>query len=226
MCLHLIFSVGTLCPCNEQLCHPKHRQSFSRLWNEVPLVLYCCRGEDALLTKLQKCGRCGLAEYCIRECQRGDWKLHKVKCKRLTEIVVRQGRCDVRKLLRSGALRRRLLMLSTEGTVILSIRDKDITTIGDMNLAVDERIGFDAPFFACKSLLRVDLKGCTKLTLMGKWVVGQCTSLMSVVLPDSLTQLGEGAFNCISLVSVLLPDSLSLLGESAFGECTFLTSVV
>ena len=198
MCHHLIFSVGTLCPCNEQLCHPKHRQSFSRLWNEVPLVLYCCRGEDALLTKLQKFGRCGLAEYCNRECQRGDWKLHKVKCKRLTEIVVRQGRCDVRKLLRSGALRRRLLTLSTEGTVILSIRDKDITTIGDMNLAVDERIGFEAPFFACKSLLRVDLKGCTKLTLVGKWVVDQCTSLMSVVLPDSLTQLGEGAFNCIS----------------------------
>ena len=82
--------------------------------------------------------------------------------------------------------------------MILSIRDKDITTIGDMNLAVDERIGFEAPFFACKSLLRVDLKGCTKLTLVGKWVVGQCTSLMSVVLPDSLTQLGEGAFNCIS----------------------------
>jgi len=84
----------------------------------------CCwyygRGEDALPTKLQKCGRCGLAEYCNRECQRGDWKLNKAKCKRLNEIVVDT---DVKNRLRSGALKRRLLTLSEEGTVILTIMD-------------------------------------------------------------------------------------------------------
>ena len=41
---------------------------------------YCGRGEDALTTKLQRCTRCRLAVYCNRECQRGDWKLHKAKC--------------------------------------------------------------------------------------------------------------------------------------------------
>ena len=81
---------------------------------------YCGRGEDALPTKLQKCGRCGLAEYCNRECQRGDWKLNKAKCKRLNEIVVDT---DVKNRLRSGALKRRLLTLSEEGTVILTIMD-------------------------------------------------------------------------------------------------------
>ena len=52
----------------------------------------------------------------------------------MTEIVVGT---DVKNRLQSGALKRRLLTLS-EGTVILSIRDPDITTIGDINLA-DER---------------------------------------------------------------------------------------
>ena len=148
---------------------------------------YCSRGEEALPTKLQKCGRCGLAVYCNRECQRGDWKFHKAKCKRLTEIVVDT---DVKNRLQSGALKRRLLTLS-EGIVILSIRDPDITTIGDMNLAFER--GREAPFFDCKSLLRVDLQGCTKLTSVGTGAFAGCSSLMSVVLPGSLTQLGRNA---------------------------------
>ena len=48
---------------------------------------YCGRGEDALPIKLQKCGRCGLAVYCNRECQRGDWKLHKAKCKKPSRVT-------------------------------------------------------------------------------------------------------------------------------------------
>ena len=183
---------------------------------------YCGRGEETLPTKLQKCGRCGLAEYCNQECQRGDWKLHKAKCKRLTEIVVDT---DVKNRLRSGALKRRLFTLS-EGTVILTIRDPDITTIGDMNLAL-ERVKFEAPFFQCKSLLRVDLEGSTKLTSVGTAAFAGCSSLTSVVLPDSLTQLGDLAFSeCTSLTSVVLPDSLTQLGVSAFHGCTSLTSVV
>jgi len=182
---------------------------------------YCGRGEDALPTKLQKCGQCGLAEYCNRECQRGDWKLHKAKCKRLTEIVVDT---DVKNRLRSGVLERRLLTLS-EGTVILTIRDSDITTIGDMNLAPER--AHEAPFCQCKSLLRVNFRGCTKLTLVGTGAFARCSSLTSVVLPDSLTHMGEQAFaRCSSLTSVVLPDSLTQLGESAFGICSSLTSVL
>jgi len=182
---------------------------------------YCGRGEMTLPTKLQKCGRCGLAVYCNRECQGGDWKLHKAKCKRLTEIVVNT---DVKNRLRSGALKRRLLTLS-EGTVILTIRDKDITIIGDMNLAIER--AREAPFFKCKSLLRVHLKGCTKLTSVGDFAFAKCSSLTSMVLPDSLTQIGNSAFfECTSLKSLVLPDSITQVGDFAFGQCSSLTSVV
>ena len=30
--------------------------------------------------KLKKCGKCGLARYCSRECQRKDWNRHKTQC--------------------------------------------------------------------------------------------------------------------------------------------------
>jgi len=139
----------------------------------------------------------------------------------LTEIVVDT---DMKIRLRSGALKRRLLTLS-EGTVILTIRDPDITTIGIMNLAPER--GREAPFVGCKSLLRVNLKGCTKLTSVGDAAFGVCSSLTSVVLPDSLTQIGDSAFvDCTSLTSVVLPDSLTQLGVCAFGKCSSLTSVV
>jgi len=182
---------------------------------------YCDRGEETLTTKLQKCGHCGLAEYCNWECQGGDWKLHKAKCKRLTEVVVDT---DVKSRLRSGDLRRRLLTLS-EGTVILSCRDPDITTIRNMNLARERE--FEAPFYQCKSLLRVYLKGCTNLTSVGTSAFAVCSSLTSVALPDSLTHLGGAAFHsCSSLTSMVLPDSLTQLGDAAFSECSSLTSVV
>ena len=55
---------------------------------------------------------------------------------------------------------------------------------------------------------------------------GICTSLMSAVLPDSITQVGEGAFvECTSLISVVLPDSLTQLGDVAFKRCDSLTSI-
>jgi len=188
--------------------------------NQSRCCCYCGRNEETLTTKLQKCGRCGLAEYCNRECQRGHWKLHKVKCKRLTEIVVEKY---AKTHLQSGALKRLLDTLS-EGTVILTIRDPDITTIGDMNIAVER--ANEAPFVECKSLLRVDFRGCTKLTSVGTGAFAYCSSLTSVVLPDSLTHIDKGAFAYTSLTSMVFPDSLTMLGEQAFIGCTSLTSVV
>jgi len=130
----------------------------------------------------------------------------------LTEIVVDTD-ADVKNRLLSGALKRRLWTLS-EGIVILSIRDPNITTIGIMNLPHER--ARDAPFYKCESLLRVDLKGCTKLTNLGD----------AAFVPDSLTQLGKGAFqNCSSLTSVVLPDSLMQVGDVAFGRCNSLTSI-
>jgi len=137
------------------------------------------------------------------------------------EIVINE---NVDNVLHSGALRERLQDPSLgEGTITLIIRDPNITIIGDMNIGWGDR--HEAPFSRCKSLLRVDLKGCTKLTHLGYYVFRWCSYLTSVSLPDGLTQLGNYVFeNCSSLTSVSLPDGLTQLGSYVFVGCSSLTS--
>jgi len=143
------------------------------------------------------------------------------------EIVINE---DVDNVLHSGALRDRLQNESLgEGTITLIIRDPNITIIGDWNLDWDSDDDDDdnrGPLHGCKSLLRVDLKGCPKLTQLGNDVLSDCYSLTSVSLPDGLTQLGDFVFNeCSSLTSVSLPDGLKKLGDWVFEGCSSLTSM-
>ena len=139
------------------------------------------------------------------------------------EIVIDE---NVNNVLHSGTLRERLQDPSLgKGTITLIIRDPNITIIGDMNLGWGDRE--EAPLIWCKSLFRVDLKGCTTLTKLGDYVFFGCSSLTSVTLPDGLTQLGDHVFNkCSSLTSVLLPDGLTQMGNDVFFGCSSLTSVL
>lgn len=53
------------------------------------------------------------------------------------------------------------------------------------------------------------------------------TALKQVVLPDTLTTLGEAAFSgCISLESIDLSSSLETIGDSAFFDCILLKEVI
>jgi len=53
-----------------------------------------------------------------------------------------------------------------------------------------------------------------------------CTSLTEVIIPDSVTTIGEGAFHyCTSLTEVIIPDSVTSIGDMAFGDCASLTEV-
>ena len=55
---------------------------------------------------------------------------------------------------------------------------------------------------------------------------GNCLSLQSVSIPDSVTSIGNGAFAwCESLHSVTIPDSVTSIGGSAFYRCESLHSV-
>ena len=58
-------------------------------------------------------------------------------------------------------------------------------------------------------------------------VFSNCSRLVSIDIPDSVTTIGDFAFQfCSSLTSVTIGDSITSIGYAAFADCTKLTSVI
>ena len=53
-----------------------------------------------------------------------------------------------------------------------------------------------------------------------------CTSLTSIIIPNSVTEIGKGAFQgCSSLTAITLSNSITSIGFCAFKDCKSLTSI-
>jgi len=64
------------------------------------------------------------------------------------------------------------------------------------------------------------------VTNIGKFAFDECSGLVSVTIPNSVTNIGMHAFSCCTgLTSVTIPGSVTKIGEYAFSSCTSLTSV-
>ena len=56
---------------------------------------------------------------------------------------------------------------------------------------------------------------------------GGCIFLTSLVIPDSVTSIGNGVFfDCNSLSNIVIPDGVTSIGDWAFYGCRSLTDIV
>ena len=96
---------------------------------------------------------------------------------------------------------------------------------GTYSIRKGTRIVCDWAFSGYSSLRSVVIP--ESVTRIGNGVFKHCSSLRSVVIPESVTRIGNGVFkHCSSLSSVVIPDGVTSIGEGAFKGCRSLRSVV
>ena len=79
-------------------------------------------------------------------------------------------------------------------------------------------------FSGCSSLTSVNIP--SSVTEIRDSTFPGCSSLTSVNIPSSVTKIGKNAFQyCTSLTSINIPSSVTEIGDKAFSNCTSLTSI-
>ena len=82
----------------------------------------------------------------------------------------------------------------------------------------------DSAFFECSNLLSVELPN--SITSIGDSAFYKCAELTSIRIPDSVTMIGDDAFrSCKKLTIINIPDNVTVIGSRAFYYCTGLTSI-
>ena len=67
----------------------------------------------------------------------------------------------------------------------------------------------------------------SQLEMIDNSAFSYCSSLLSIMLPESLKKINEYAFsNCYQLGKILIPHSIEKIGHFAFSNCYKLSSVV
>ena len=82
----------------------------------------------------------------------------------------------------------------------------------------------DRAFWACEQLSSIHIPD--SVTNIGDGAIGHCFNLSSIHIPDSVTSIGNGAFvDCKSLKSIHIPNSVTSIGDAGLGRCYNLTSI-
>ena len=87
------------------------------------------------------------------------------------------------------------------------------------------RIICDRTFLGCDSLSEIVIP--SSVTSIGNGAFAVCRSLSEIVIPSSVTSIGKSAFSfCDSLSEIVIPSSVTSIGDYAFSDCRSLSEIV
>ena len=111
---------------------------------------------------------------------------------------------------------------SKDGRKLLKVPQK---LKGTYAIKEGTKIICDRAFEDCKSLRSLVIPN--SVTSIGESAFSFCSSLKSIVLPDGITSIGdETFFGCSSLASLVIPDGVTSIGNGAFAYCGSLKNLV
>ena len=82
----------------------------------------------------------------------------------------------------------------------------------------------DGAFYYCSALAEVVIPN--SVTSIGNCAFANCNALSNIAIPDSVTSIGNYAFSsCCSLSDIIIPDSVENVGNGAFQYCSLLECI-
>ena len=111
---------------------------------------------------------------------------------------------------------------SKDGRKLLGAPEK---LSGSYSVKEGTRIICNGAFYFCRSLSKIVIP--SSVTSIGEWAFSNCGSLSTIVIPSSVTSIGHNVFQgCSSLSEIVIPDSVTSIGNSAFSGCSSLSKIV
>ena len=83
----------------------------------------------------------------------------------------------------------------------------------------------DNLFNSCEQLTHVVIPN--SITAIGESMFNSCHGLTSIDIPNSVTSIGMQAFlSCYSLTNITIPNSVTSIGDEAFADCNIIDNVI
>lgn len=113
---------------------------------------------------------------------------------------------------------------SVKGLGLVFKENKTITSFDELEYFTGLQAIPSNAFYDCSNLISVIIPN--SVTTVGYSAFYGCSSLTSITIPNSVTNIGNRAFNeCSGLNSITIPNSVTSIGSYAFYFCTDLTSI-
>ena len=96
---------------------------------------------------------------------------------------------------------------------------------GTYSVKEGTRIICNSAFWNCRSLSEIVIP--SSVTSIGDFAFYGCDSLSEIVIPSSVTSIGDSAFSgCRSLSEIVIPSSVTTIVDRAFSDCRSLSEIV